>query len=270
MKRDMNNYTLTVGETMKVVKAAYLNPAIKPKSFLIVGESGIGKTEGIEQIAKEFGIAYRNIRTPEIDPSDLVGFWNPATGAYKAPLLPDSKEKAIILLDEINRGQLPTVQACMRIMEGRGTSSWEYDPQLHLVVGAANPVSDDDVVEILGRALINRPYIIFCEPDLDEWVDWVYGVKPEKVEVVKSEEALSESKKWLKKIAQFLMAYPKYFLVKGTSEQVARFESVPNPRNWEEASKIIVLFELAKVERNISARIATKVGFEAAAEFESF
>ncbi len=272
----MNKTTnvLSVGELIRLIGVSHLNPTAKPKSYLIVGESGIGKTESMEELARILEISYYNIRTPEIEPYDLVGNWDPKTGAYVTPLLPKEGEPAIILLDEINRGQIPTMQACMRIMEGRGTSTFKYNHNIQTVVGAANPVSDDDIVEILGRALINRPYIVFVEPDVSEWVSWLKGSEKDisKIKEMKySEEEIDKKIKYYQeKISLFILTYPKYFIMKGTPEGAAHFESVPNPRNWYEASKILALFELAEIQRPIAARIMTKVSASAASDFEEF
>ncbi len=273
MSDKRNSYILSIGEFIKLLGVAHVNPEVKPKSFLVVGESGIGKTEGVEELCQELGVSYYNIRTPEIEPYDLVGNWDPNTGKYVTPLLPKKGEPAIILMDEINRGQVPTMQACMRIMEGRGTSTFQYDSSIQTIVAAANPVSEDDIVEILGRALINRPYILFVEPGIEEWAQWMRGIqkKPDiKNMKYKKEDIESKIKNYREKIALFLLTYPKYLIGKGSPDMASKFESVPNPRNWYESAKIITLFELAEIEKSISAMIGTKVGFTTAADFEAF
>jgi hypothetical protein len=243
---------LTIGQAKKLIASLdKLNHPRKP-TIMLVGIPGIGKTAIIEQVAKEHGKKAYNVRTSLIEGPDLTGIYDPKIGDYVAPVLPKADEPAIINIDEPNRGMLPSIQAAFRIIEGRGTQGFKYNPKIHTIVSCVNPESEADVIEMLGEAFISRVHVIHVRADMQEWVN--YAV----------ENGINE------KIIQFLLTYEKYFCRSNTIENVREFKQVPNPRNWERASIILNLFQSTDIRIKVSEIIEGSVGPEAAVAFDEF
>jgi len=243
---------LTIGQAKRLI--ASLDKLDNPRkpTIMLVGIPGIGKTAIIEQIAKEHGKKAYNVRTSLIEGPDLTGIYDPKTGDYVAPVLPKADEPAIINIDEPNRGMLPSIQAAFRIIEGRGTQGFKYNPKIHTIVSCVNPESEADVIEMLGEAFISRVHVIHVRADMQEWVNYA------------KENNINE------KIIQFLLTYEKYFCRSNTIENVREFKQVPNPRNWERASIMLNLFTNAGLNARASEIIEGSVGPEAAVAFEDF
>jgi len=242
----------TIGQAKKIIAALDKLEHPRKPTIMLVGIPGIGKTAVIEQIAKEHGKKAYNVRTSLIEGPDLTGIYDPKTGDYVAPVLPKADEPAIINIDEPNRGMLPSIQAAFRIIEGRGTQGFKYDPKIHTIVSCVNPESDSDVVEMLGEAFISRVHIIHVRADIQEWVEY------------------AKANNINEKIIQFLLTYEKYFCRSNTIENVREFKQIPNPRNWERASIVLNLFKDAGINAKVSEIIEGSVGPEAAVAFEDF
>jgi hypothetical protein len=243
---------LTIGQAKRLI--ASLDKLDNPRkpTIMLVGIPGIGKTAIIEQIAKEHGKKAYNVRTSLIEGPDLTGIYDPKIGDYVAPVLPKADEPAIINIDEPNRGMLPSIQAAFRIIEGRGTQGFKYNPKIHTIVSCVNPESEADVIEMLGEAFISRVHVVHVRADMQEWVNYA------------KENNINE------KIIQFLLTYEKYFCRSNTIENVREFKQVPNPRNWERASIMLNLFANAGLNARPSEIIEGSVGPEAAVAFEDF
>ena len=243
---------LTIGQAKRLIASLdNLDHPRKP-TIMLVGIPGIGKTAIIEQVAKEHGKKAYNVRTSLIEGPDLTGIYDPKTGDYVAPVLPKADEPAIINIDEPNRGMLPSIQAAFRIIEGRGTQGFKYNPKIHTIVSCVNPESEADVVEMLGEAFISRVHVVHVKADMQEWI--IYAM----------ENGINE------KIIQFLLTYEKYFCKSNTIENVREFKQVPNPRNWERASIVLNLFQSANIDINVAEIIEGSVGPEAAVAFADF
>jgi len=242
----------TINQAKKLIASLDELKSPNKPTIMLVGIPGIGKTSIIEQIAKEHGKKAYNIRTALIEGPDLTGIYDPKIGDYVAPILPKKDEPAIINIDEPNRGMIPSIQAAFRIIEGRGTQGFKYNPEIHTIVSCVNPESEADVIEMLGEAFISRVHIIHVEASIEEWVDYAINNK------------INE------KIIQFLLTYEKFFCQKNTIENVREFIQVPNPRNWERASIMLNLFKNAGIDVNVASIIEGSVGPQAAIAFEEF
>jgi hypothetical protein len=243
---------ITIGQAKNLIASLDKLDHPRKPTIMLVGIPGIGKTAIIEQIAKEHNKKAYNVRTSLIEGPDLTGIFDPKTGDYVAPVLPKADEPAIINIDEPNRGMLPSIQAAFRIIEGRGTQGFKYNPKIHTIVSCVNPESEADVVEMLGEAFISRVHVVHVRADMQEWVNYA------------KENGINE------KIIQFLLTYDKYFCRSNTIENVREFKQVPNPRNWERASIMLNLFQNANININPAEIIEGSVGPEAAAAFADF
>jgi len=243
----MKEYSLM--EAKRLLKA--IAESKEKITLMMVGVPGIGKTQMVEQVAAEVGAKPYNIRTALVEPADLTGIPT-SSGEYICKVLPPYNEKAIINFDEPNRGHISSIQAVFKIIEGRGSVGYKSNPELHTIVACANPISEADVIEILGEAFISRAHIIRVKAEVGEWVDYA------------KKRGIDE------KIVQFLLTYPKFFCQVNNIKNVTEFNQVPNPRNWERGWLALKMHEEAGISSSVSNILSGSVGAEAAVAFESF
>ena len=177
---------------------------ISPNSIKISGESGIGKTSVIRQVAEEKGLQYVKLNLAEITVDDLIGYptivhemkkndevvWIPEkivdtyiesgwklVGNYRmsygvpeklAPYL--GKDTPIVLtLDDANRATMSLLQATMEICEEGRYTSWEL-PKGSTVVLSCNPEDGDYIVTTTDDAHKTRTLSYDMKFDVDSWV----------------------------------------------------------------------------------------------------
>lgn len=177
---------------------------IKPMSIKINGESGIGKTSVIRQVAEEKGFKYVKLNLAEITVDDLIGYpiivhemkkdndtkWIPEKtvdtyiengwelqGNYRmsygtpeklAPYI--GKDTPIVLtLDDANRATMSLLQAVMEICEEGRYTSWEL-PKGSTVVLSCNPEDGDYIVTSTDDAHKTRTLSYDMKFDVDSWV----------------------------------------------------------------------------------------------------
>lgn len=180
----------------------------KTTAIEIVGESGIGKTSAILQLAKELNLQCVKLNLAQIEElGDLVGFpikeyemcsptgdcaWveeklidqyarigytvlvgKKARMSYAPPAwLPDeSSTGGILMLDDWNRADPRFTQAVMELVDRGEYISWKLPPNWSIVL-TANPDNGDYAVQSLDNAQRTR-YISFdLEFDKDVWAEW--------------------------------------------------------------------------------------------------
>ena len=146
---------------------------------LLWSSSGIGKSEICKQIAEEFGWKFIDIRLPLLLPSDLLGLPYPDKEHKRAKWLypdffpdPDSKEKTLILFDEIGNSPITVQSAVYRIILDRSVGEHYHFPKGVKMVAASNLITDQSGVNRLSKALANRFTHFFIEADFDAWKEW--------------------------------------------------------------------------------------------------
>ena len=183
----------------------YLQENGKPSvSIEVVGESGIGKTSSIIQLANELDLHFVKLNLAQIEEiGDLVGFpirqfeltkgsdkvWVDenlikeyqdqgfkSTGlnrmSYCAPEWISGKEKGgILLLDDWNRADMRFIQAVMELIDRQQYISWKLPKDWHIIL-TSNPDNGDYLVNSIDNAQKTRFISVNLKFDLKCWGKW--------------------------------------------------------------------------------------------------
>lgn len=201
---------------------------VQPVTPFIWGKPGVGKSQSVKQLAKEYGIDFIDLRLSQLESADVRGIPVPDMAQGISKWLPpeflpfEGIEKfkgtsGILLLDEFNRARPDVLQAAFQLVLDRQVGihkimdSW-------FIVAAGNLGDQDrtDVVE-MDSALKNRFIHFSVEPDLGSWLEWAQGagVHPD--------------------IVNFIQGKPSYLYHVANEED----NIFVTPRSWEKFSDIL-------------------------------
>jgi nucleoside-triphosphatase THEP1 len=177
-----------------------------PVAIEVIGESGIGKTSAIVQLAKELDFNFVKLNLSQIEEiGDLVGFpirqfeiqrneesekiWVDenvldekfkqgyyTTGlnrmGYCPPEWISGKEKGgILLLDDWNRADMRFIQAVMELIDRQQYISWTLPKDWHIIL-TANPDNGDYLVSSIDNAQKTRFITVQLKFDTECWAKW--------------------------------------------------------------------------------------------------
>jgi len=175
-----------------------------PVSVEVIGESGIGKTSSIVQLADELGLNFVKLNLAQIEEiGDLVGFPirqfemtdgtntsyvdehlvedyrkenYKATGknrmSYCAPeWIANKNNGGILLLDDWNRADSRFIQAVMELIDRQTYISWTLPKDWHIIL-TANPDNGDYLVNSIDNAQKTRFISVNLKFDMDCWAKW--------------------------------------------------------------------------------------------------
>ena len=162
--------------------------AIKAKLVTMMkGSPGIGKSDIVRQIAKEYNLKVIDFRLSQCDPTDLAGF--PMIVGSRAdyvpmahfPLegdpLPINPETGLpyagwlLFLDEATSA-LPAIQAAAyKLVLDRMVGSHHLHKNVAMVM-AGNKLDDGAIVHEMSTALQSRLMHLELVVDQDEWIKW--------------------------------------------------------------------------------------------------
>lgn len=183
----------------------YLQENNKPMvSTEVVGDSGIGKTSAIIQLADELSLNFVKLNLAQIEEiGDLVGFpirqfemegnkkkeWVDensvedyrkkgfeSTGlnrmSYCPPEWISGKTKGgILLLDDWNRADMRFIQAVMELIDRQQYISWTLPKDWHIIL-TSNPDNGDYLVNSIDNAQKTRFISVNLKFDLKCWSKW--------------------------------------------------------------------------------------------------
>lgn len=175
-----------------------------PVSVEVIGESGIGKTSAIIQLAKEQKLNFVKLNLAQIEEiGDLVGFpirqfevemnnektWvdehafdeymklgYSSTGLNRMSYCPPEwisgkEEGGILLLDDWNRADVRFIQAVMELIDRQQYISWTLPKNWHIIL-TANPDNGDYLVNSIDNAQKTRFISVNLKFDIDCWGKW--------------------------------------------------------------------------------------------------
>ena len=175
-----------------------------PVSVEVIGESGIGKTSAIIQLAKEQNLNFVKLNLAQIEEiGDLVGFpirqfevemnnektWvdehafdeymklgYQSTGLNRMSYCPPEwisgkEEGGILLLDDWNRADVRFIQAVMELIDRQQYISWTLPKNWHIIL-TANPDNGDYLVNSIDNAQKTRFISVNLKFDIDCWGKW--------------------------------------------------------------------------------------------------
>ena len=261
-----NMTVLSVGKAMALLREAFVRiigdnlPMNLLPSVMLWGAPGVGKSQGVRQLAREIGIEtgktvhVTDARLLLFNPIDLRGIptanEDKTLAVWLKPKIFDMDAGSgvinILFLDEISSAP-PSVQAAAYQITLDRTVGEHKLPDNCIVIAAGNRVTDKSVAYKMPKALANRLCHFEIECDFESWKEWAIknGVN--------------------EKVIGFLAFRPTFLMMFDPSSEDVAF---PTPRSWEMASNILNIVS-DNADESYSL-IAGCVGVGAAVEFRSW
>ncbi|KXX70468.1 AAA family ATPase [Flammeovirga sp. SJP92] len=147
----------------------------KQTPICIWGRHGIGKTEIVEQIAKENGYKWSYIAPAQFEEmGDLVGMPTVENGVttFKSPeWVPTEEGPGILLIDDVNRADDRILRGIMQLLQNYELVSWKL-PKGWQIVLTANPDGGDYSVTPMDDAMLTRMMHVTMKFDYKDWALW--------------------------------------------------------------------------------------------------
>lgn len=240
---------MRIGKISETIVSLYNNAATRNRAVMLMGPSGIGKSQTVQQAADALGIQVIDLRLSQMDPTDLKGVpsvdknrtvWN-----LPSFFPTDAKSAGILFLDEITSAP-PAIQApAYQLVLDRALGDYTL-PDGWMVIAAGNRQSDRGVTYTMAAPLMNRFTILDVDTTIDDFRMHAFdiGLRP-------------EIPAFLSDRADFLHKFGKD----------AYGQQFPSPRSWVAVSNILDMNfpEAVRVELFKGA-----VGHEAALNFEEY
>ena len=263
----MNNIaSLSVNRMVDLLTDAYIKTYNDGKgsmkdfpSVMLWGAPGVGKSQGVRQIAKNLEKSLNlpvnviDVRLLLFNPIDLRGIpvadkesQNAIWLRPKIFQMEDSGCINILFLDEISAAPQSVQAAAYQITLDRKVGEHAL-PDNCIVIAAGNRVSDKSVAVKMPKALANRLLHIEIEGDYDSWKEW----------------AIKNNING--KVLGFIGFKPDRLFGFDTSNDDVAF---PTPRSWEMVSNI--LNNISEDHNYLSPLITGLVGKGAATEFKTW
>jgi hypothetical protein len=220
----------------------------------VVGDSGIGKTSSIVQLADELGLNFVKLNLAQIEEiGDLVGFpirqfemkegkkteWVDennvedyrkkgfeSTGLNRMSYCPPEwisgkTNGGILLLDDWNRADMRFIQAVMELIDRQQYISWKLPKDWHIIL-TSNPDNGDYLVNSIDNAQKTRFISVNLKFDLKCWGKW------------------AEENKLDGRCINFLLMHPELVTKEINSRSVSMFfNSISSIKSFEEKLPLI-------------------------------
>jgi len=241
----------------------------------LIGSPGIGKSDIVKQVAKDFELKVIDIRLAQCDPTDLNGFptlnedrsrchyappvtfplatdelpiRTPAVyGIDNKQITPDVPYKGwLLFLDELTSAPPMVQAAAYKIILDRQVGEHDLHNKVR-IVSAGNKTTDKAIVQRMSTALQSRVVTLEIIIDLDEWLSWAEHAD----------------------IDKRIMAY-----VQWKPDMLHKFKAnhqdltFPCPRTWEFASKLMDIWGAVTLQNLIV--LAGTISKGAASELIAF
>ncbi len=229
---------------------AYEIPSIRQRPMLLIGPPGIGKTQIMEQVARECRIALvaytithhtrqSAVGLPFIEHKMYGGKEYAVTEYTMSEIVAsvyDRIEKSgmpegILFIDEINCVSETLAPTMLQFLQGKAFGNHKI-PEGWIIVAAGNPPEYNKSVREFDIVTMDRIRRIDVEPDLPVWKEYAKtaGVHPS--------------------ILSYLNVRPQNFCQIETTVDGKRFVT---PRGWEDLSELIWIYE--KQERKMDREL---------------
>lgn len=183
------NMEHTINEAKKALRMVFKPGKIQPSTPFLWGPPGIGKSELVAQMAKEFTKIYKkpfqliDYRLAQIESSDLKGIpvIDPKNGVLHwavpedlptedNPIYKDTQ--GFLFLDELNRARAEVQQATFQLVLDRRIGGHKLLDSWFIIAAGNYGYEDDTDVGEMDSAFKNRfsHYEIKCE--VGEWLEW--------------------------------------------------------------------------------------------------
>ena len=225
---------------LKDAYGEYEIPAIRQRPVLLLGAPGIGKTQIMEQIAKEcqvglvsYTITHHTrqsaIGLPFISKKEFGGKEYAVTEYTMSEIVASIYEKmektglseGILFIDEINCVSETLAPAMLQFLQCKTFGSHEI-PGGWIIVAAGNPPEYNKSVREFDVVTMDRVKKIEVEPDFEVWKEYAYkqNIHPA--------------------VISYLNTRPRYFYRMETTVDGRKFAT---PRGWEDLSRMLEVYE---------------------------
>lgn len=159
--------TYTIASAKLAMK--HLPPEI---AVLLRGETGIGKSFIVHQVAKEFGMKVVDRRLSQMTEGDLLGLpsINDATTQFNPPdwYHESCHSPVALFMDEMNRATRELQQGAFQLVLDRELNGYKLHKETR-VYSAVN-VGGKYSVNEMDAALLRRFFVIDLAPDANDWI----------------------------------------------------------------------------------------------------
>lgn len=217
-------------------------------SSFMWGAPGLGKSEGIRQVAKDLTRPLVECRAVLFDPVDLRGLPVVKNGSavWVPPAdLPNEKrdgKNGILFLDELNAAPQSVQAACFQLVLDKKLGTYEL-PEGWDVVAAGNRQKDRAAANRMPTALANRFGHIDIVADSETWINWAFD----------------------NQVDPMIIAFIKFRAELLHSMDGSDLRAFPTPRSWTLASRVCNCEPTMRI--NVMRGL---IGEGPAAEFEGF
>ena len=212
----------------------------------IWGKHGIGKTEIVEQIAKENQFQFAYIAPAQFEEmGDLLGMPAIEDGktVFRAPKwVPTQEGPGIFLIDDVNRADDRILRGIMQLLQNYELVSWKLPPKWQIIL-TANPDGGDYSVTPLDDAMLTRMMHISLEFEVKEWAKW------------------AEQNQVDSRGINFVLTYPEMVSGDRTTPRtlVQFFDSITNMEDWSSNLTLLKLLADSCLNENTATAFITFV-----------
>ncbi len=173
----------------------YLVPPERQRPILLLGDPGVGKTEGVSQVAKELKVGFVEIHLshhtrqsaiglPRIVESEFGGVSEEITEYTMSEILAEiyrnieesGKKEGIIFVDEINTIS-PSLEPAMLAFLQKKEFGGRKMPEGYRIVAAGNEAEHNNSVREFDAVTLDRMMVFHVEPDADIFLKYAKEVK---------------------------------------------------------------------------------------------
>ena len=218
----------------------YVIPSVRQRPIFLIGAPGIGKTQIMEQVAKECGLGLVSytithhtrqsaIGLPYISKNEYDGTEYEVTEYTMSEIVASVYEKmkktglreGILFIDEINCVSETLAPAMLQFLQCKSFGNHQI-PKGWMIVAAGNPPEYNKSVREFDVVTMDRVKKIEVEPEFTVWKEYAYK---ENVHGV---------------VISYLSTKPAYFYQMEMTVDGMRFAT---PRGWEDLSKMLQVYE---------------------------
>lgn len=149
---------------------------------MITGPPGVGKSDIVHSVAKQYKLKMIDLRLSQSDPTDMLGFPTKENGrmGYAPPLhfplegldsVPANYKGWLLFLDELSSASLAVQAAAYKVILDKEVGLHKLHKKV-IVVGAGNNEADGAIVNRMGTAMQSRLIHLQLSVSPKDWLEW--------------------------------------------------------------------------------------------------